>query len=58
MKNRYIVKEDNLSKYDLGYPNARVYRLYDRIQQRLSLSYYLTYEAAQIMADNKNEQSN
>lgn len=55
MENRYVVKEDQLSKYDISYPSCRVYRIYDKQTQAMSKTYYLTKEACQKMVNRKNE---
>jgi ABC-type dipeptide/oligopeptide/nickel transport system ATPase subunit len=58
MQDRYMIRDEVLSKVDPQNPGERVYRIYDRLKQEYGLGYYLSWETANKMVEKKNGKVN
>lgn len=58
MQDRYMVRDDTLDPLHPQHPRRTVFRVYDRKTQTYSQSYYLSFETATKIVENKNGKVN
>ncbi len=56
MQDRYMVRDETLSRVHPQHPGATVFRVYDRKTQTSGLAYFTSWEAANKIVEKKNGQ--